>query len=265
MVADIILVLWNTIPASVAIIGYAAGANVMYCGLFNFAYHPVSVYHITFVMISIDKVVAISCPFNYKQIITSRVIKALVIISWLLAITTSLHTLFIANGSQFPGYGMCIFTGINFLPIILPYALAIFTEFLVTTTLNIYLTMKTYKFNKQILKQTSTLTVATNQVEALQQKLQRIRKHMKPIRTLLVIFIANSFLSLIFISLYIQQRSQDDAVFRKIVDDMILPNLVFFNPFLHPLIYGLYFKQIRQPMIQKIKQCYNRCKQNGIQ
>ena len=95
MVADIILALWNTIPATIAIIGFAVGKNVIHCGLLNFAYHPVIAYHTTFVMIGIDKVIAIVFPLKHKQIMTLYVVTGMICISYLLAVGVPFHTLFV--------------------------------------------------------------------------------------------------------------------------------------------------------------------------
>ena len=55
MITDMILTLWGTTPAGIAIMGYAAGRDVIHCGLLNFTIHPVITYHLMFVIIPINK------------------------------------------------------------------------------------------------------------------------------------------------------------------------------------------------------------------
>ena len=260
MIADIMLALWDTIPTSIAIIAYAAGKNVIHCGILNFVYHPVIVYHTTFVMISIDKVISIAYPLKHKNIMKRAVYK-MITLSWLLAIAAPFYTLFITKGgTEVAEYGVCIFTGTEFI-IILPYAIAILLEALITTMLNIYMAIRAYQFHREIQKRTR-LAAVTNQVEDLKHKLRTIKKQMKPIQTLFVIFIAHSFLSIIFIGTHIPRRSLRNSVYYEIVDDLITPNIVFISTLFHPIVYGIYFKEIRQPLMKIILNCYNRCKQN---
>ena len=56
IIADMILTLWSTIPAGIAIImGYVAGRDVIHFGLLNFTFHWVIEYHLTFAMMSTEK------------------------------------------------------------------------------------------------------------------------------------------------------------------------------------------------------------------
>ena len=95
MVADIVLSLWSVLPATISLIGAATGKDLNHCGLINIAFHPVITYHITFLMISIDKVIAIASPYKHQHIMTHRVVAGMICASWLLAIIISFHTLFV--------------------------------------------------------------------------------------------------------------------------------------------------------------------------
>ncbi|XP_065895944.1 trace amine-associated receptor 8a-like [Dysidea avara] len=264
MIADVMLALWSLIPASIMYIAFAAGTeNFINCSLLNFTYHPVIAYHTTFIMISIDKVVAIGFPFKYKRIMNQHVVTGMICISWLLALAISVHILFTKSGHEVPEYGVCLSEGIDFLKAILTYAIPIFMEAVITTLLNIYLAIKAYQVRKQVQKETR-LSGATNQVEALQQKRRQIRKHMKPILTLLIILLGNSFITLAFIILYILGRVLlAGTVYDSIMEYVVKPNIIFLIPFFHPIVYGIHFKQIREPMMNMILRCYNRCTQNS--
>ena len=261
MIADVMLALWSFIPAGIAISGAAIGADLTHCGLFNFAYHPVIAYHATFVMISIDKVIAITFPLRYKGLVTHRVVAGSICISWLFAVFASIHTFFVRQNAKLPKYGICDFITKDFLRVILTYAIPIFTEALTTTTLNVYLAYQVYQVHRQIQKETR-LSGATSQVEALQQKRRKIRQHMKPIFTLLIILLGNSLISLVFISIYIPgQFLVTNSVYHNIMEYVVRPNIIYCSPLLHPIVYGIHFKQIREPMMKLVLHWYNRCRQ----
>jgi len=112
-----------------------------------------------------SKVIAISYPFKHKFIMSCCVVTALICISWLLAVAMSIHILFATSGHEIPEYSICLVTGISFLKAILAYAVPIFIEAVVTTLLNIYLSIKAYQVRKQTQNETR-LSSATSQVEA---------------------------------------------------------------------------------------------------
>ena len=262
MVADIVLSLWSVLPATISLIGAATGTDLNYCGLINFAFHPVIAYHITFLMISIDKVIAIASPYKHQHIMTHRVVAGMICISWLLAIIISFHTLFVHQITEVPEYSICILPQSSFLRVILTYAIPIITEASITTALNMYLAIKAYQVHRQIQKETR-LSGATDQTEALQQKRRTIKKHMKPILTLLVILLGNSLISIVFISIYIPgQLLITHSAYLNFMRYVIRPNIIYFSPLLHPIAYGFHFKQIREPMKKIVLSWYTRCKQN---
>jgi len=256
MMADITLALWCLIPAVIMFIAFVVGKeNLITCNLLTFTYHPVIVYHTTFIMMAIDKVIAICYPFKYKHIMNRRVVTAMICISWILAVTMSIHVLFITSGQEVPEYGICLITGIEFLEGILTYAIPIFTEGVITTLLNIYLAIKAYKVRIQIQNETR-LSGATSQVETLQQKKRQLRKHMKPMLTLLIILLGNSFISLVFIAFYIPGRLLlTHTIYDNVMEYVVKPNIIFLSPFFHPIVYGIHFKQIREPMMKLILRC----------
>jgi len=264
MVADIVLALWCLIPAVIMFITSSVGKdNFINCNLLTFTYHPVIAYHTTFIMISIDKVIAIGFPFKYKHIMSRYVVMGMICTSWLLTIVMPIHILFTKGGQEVPEYGICVITGIEYLKGILTYTIPILLEALITTVLNIYLAIKAYRVRKQIYNETR-LSGGSSQVDALQQRRQEIKKHMKPVLTLLVILLGNSLISIAFISLYIPGRLLlKGTLYDDIMEYMVKPNVIFLSPVFHPLVYGIYFKQIREPMKEVIMHCFNRCKQSS--
>jgi len=121
--------------------------------------------------------------------------------------------------------------------------------------------MKACQVNRRINKET-TLSGATSQVEVLRLKQRTIKKHKKPILTLLVILLGNSFISLVFIAIYIPgQFSINNSVYHDVMEYVVRPNIIYFSPFLHPIVYGIHFKQIREPMMKLVLSWYTRCRQ----
>ena len=70
---------------------------------------------------------------------------------------------------------------------------------------NIYLTIKAYQVRKQIEKETR-LSGVTSKVKALKEKQHTIKKHLKPIITLLVVMFGGSFIAFLFLLLLIPVR-----------------------------------------------------------
>jgi len=120
--------------------------NITNCKLPTFTYHLVIVYHTTFVLMAIDKMIAIGYTFKYK---TSRVATTMVCISWLLAVVMSLHILFTTSGQKVLEYSVCLITGIKFLGEILTY-MHVIPETVITTLINIHFATKAYQVNRKI-------------------------------------------------------------------------------------------------------------------
>ena len=134
--------------------------------------------------------------------------------------------------------------------ILLPIFLACFF----TTILNIFLTIKAYQVYKQI-QEESKLSGGHNKSnehnKALKKKQTTIKKHLKPTITLLVVVLGTSSIGLLLPLFFIQ------AVFLTIYEGVmryvVVYNLGYFCFLFHPFVYGLYFKQVREPMMRLLK------------
>jgi len=60
------------------------------CNVAFFLMHPVIVIHLAFMMISVDKVIAIKFPFEHRQFMTNHFALSLNFLSWLLAIAVTI-------------------------------------------------------------------------------------------------------------------------------------------------------------------------------
>jgi len=126
----------------------------------------------------------------------------------------------------------------------------VFTELIGTISLNIYLAIKTYQVQKEIEEETR-LSGATGQLEHLKQKRGNFKKHMK---TMLVIASVNSAVYVPFLSLHILGNFLiESTLYQSIMNYIIGPNVGYVIVLPHPFVYGLYFKEIHDPLIKMLK------------
>ena len=130
------------------------------------------------------------------------------------------------------------------LPIFLSSALAI--------GLNTYLTIKAYKVRKQIQKE-NKLSGVNSQATALKETHAKIKKHLKPIKTLSVVLLGSSSITLMFVLLLNLIGILWSFQTAAIMDVAVAPNIMFITFLLNPIVYGLYFKQVREPMMKKLR------------
>ena len=132
-----------------------------------------------------------------------------------------------------------------------------FITSLLAMVFNVYLAIKAYQIHKQIQKET-TLSGVTSEVEALREKQHKIKKHLKPIVTLLVVMFSSSFIAFLFLLLLIPVRLLWHH--ENVIEYIIAPNVIYIVFLLHPIVYGLYFKQVREPIVKTPKRmlCKNK-------
>ena len=254
MITDMILAVLFYVMSAIMTIGYAIGAgDFISCNVYYFLFHPIVVLHFTILMISVDKVIAIRFPFKHKRIMTTSVTLSICVILWPLSMALTAHLLFNSdNYVEVSEYGTCTY-GNAFVETITTYATPVFMETIITMSLNVYLAIKTYQVNKQIQKETR-LSGSTSQVEALKRKQHKLKHHIKPIKTLLVILFGNYSIGVLFLTLYIPGEVLiNSTAYHNIMDYIIIPNVTYTTFLLDPFVYGLYFKQVRGPMIRVSK------------
>ena len=268
MATDVIYVLMRLMFNGIIIISYFTGnGNYISCHVSYFFLFPFTVVYFTFVTISVDKVIAITFPLRYHQIMKPRVVFGIIITKWVLAIALFSYHLLNPNGfTKIAKFGICGLrnraTFVNFMTAVVPIFLACF----LTAVLNIYLTIKAYQVHKQI-KEESKLsgghTEDNGQLKALKMKQATIKKHLKPMITLLVVVLGSSSSGLLFPLLFIPTLFlENPAAYEEIIQYVVGPNTIYFSLLLHPFVYGLYFKQVREPMMRLLKKitCLCKCK-----
>ena len=210
----------------------------------------------TYLMISVDKVIAIKFPFKHKKFMTPHVVASMITTTWLSAVLFFIR--FLNDHNEY----LCISFVITeksgaFLVHILPILLA--SSLIVS--LNIYLSIKAYQVNKEIQRE-ARLSGASSEIEALKQKRSNIKKDLKPIITLLVVISGSSSIAVLFILvLNLLQLLWDYETIMK-VEQVLGPNIIFIVILLHPIVYGLYFKQVQESMMKTLKRLFCKNKFN---
>ena len=234
------------------------------CKVFWLPILPACLTGTLYVVISVDKVIAITFPFKYRKIMTPHTVRNIIIVSLALAVLRCIPLIFFGGDSiRVAEYGDCVRVTAFIVPM-LAYFLSVMLSSVLTLILNVYLAVKAYQIGKQIQSETRLSGGDSNQVQSLKQKQGNIRKQMKPVITLLVIVMGSIFLGLFFPVLYIPAKFLIDAsLYHKIMDYLVLPNVFFLPPLLHPFVYGLYFKLVREPMMKFFKRLACSCKFNS--
>ena len=141
------------------------------------------------------------------------------------------------------------------------HMLLVFMASSLTISLNIYLSIKAYKVHKQIEKETR-LSGGSSGVQSLKKKHNKLKKDLKPMVTLLMLIIGSSMIAFLFVLLLnISKLLWDDLVIMR-VEQALHPNIAYVVLLLHLVVYGLYFKQVRDQMVRKLKNLLNRYKFN---
>ena len=272
MVADAIFALMTLLLSGTMIIGYFTGmGDFIGCNVFIFLLFPVIIINVTFLMISVDKVVAITFPLRYRQIMKPRVVFGIITTKWLLAIVLFIHNLFNPQGfTKVAKFGACRSNDGALFGSFTTHILPVFLACFLTVILNIYLTIKAYQVHKQI-QEESKLSGGhsrdNDELKALKKKEATIKKHLKPMTTLLVVVLGSSSIGMLFPLLFVPTVFlESPAVYEGIIQYVVAPNVGFLSLLFHPFVYGLYFKQIRVPMMRLLKRitCPCKCKSAAV-
>jgi len=261
MVTDIALAILTALQSSVIILEDKIGLDLISCNIFQFFLFPVIEIYFMFLVISVDKMIAILSPFKYRQIMTSRFVKLIIAVTWFLSFALFIRKLFNpARYQKVAEFGACSSIGVTFLEILFTFILPTFITSLLTISMDIFLSVKAYQVDKQIQKE-SKLSGATNQLQALKQKQAAIKRNLKPLITLLVVITGSTLIGLLFPLMYIPVVILEDAtMYKYFVDSAITPNIGYIVLLVQPFVYGIYFKQIRLPMVKSMKTVFCACK-----
>jgi len=266
MATDAISALINLLLVGTLMIGNFTGmADFIACNVFKFLLFPVIIINCSFLMISVDKAIAITFPLMYRKIMKPRVVFGIITTIWILSIVLFTRNLFNPKGfTKVAKFGTCTTNKGGFLETLMTFTLPTLLACFLTTILNIYLTIKAYQVHKQI-QEESKLSGGhsrdNDQLKALKKKQATIKKHLKPMITLLVVVLGSSTIGMLFPLLYIPAVFlESPIVYERVMRYVVAPNIGYISLLLHPFVYGLYFKQIREPMMSFLKRITCPCK-----
>ena len=244
MVADVIhIVVYATHNIGMTV-SYVIGIQDPFrCDVFQFLIFPVMVIMYTFVMLSVEKFIAIKYALRYRAIVTHRRVYRAIAIGWINAVlfklTGFIYELTVGmEYDKLSRYGWCSQKDASFISIFFNGTIAIFLAFSITIPLDVYISIKAYQVYKRIQKENGE----DKQTSKDQLKLLR---QLKPLITLLVTILGSTAITVI--SAIIYNRLLMTAGRPSSLAYVILPNMLHLNLSLHMVVYGLYFRKIRQP------------------
>ena len=126
----------------------------------------------------------------------------------------------------------------------------------ITLTLDIYLSIKAYQIYKRIQKDSG------EEVQVFKDKLNKVLEQLKPVITLLVTILGSTAMSVIASILYVSTLTVEDESYVMFINHILIPLFSNFTVILHTLVYGLYFREIRQPLCKRFKCIVQSCKFN---
>ena len=266
MATDAIAVLISMLLSCTIAIGYHTGmGDFIGCHVFTFLLFPLNVINLAVLMIAVDKVIAIAFPLKYHQIMRPRFVFGIIIAQWSLAIVLNTHYLFHPKDFiKIAKFGACLPINGTVYVIWITYMLTVFLACFAAVILNIYLTIKAYQVHKQIQEESKLSgghTEDNDQLKALKKKQIAIKKHRKPMVTLLVVVLGTSSFGLLFPLMFIPTIFLENPVAYEEFIYLVAGPITAFTSFLfHPFVYGLYFKQVREPMMRLLKRITFQCK-----
>ena len=248
MVADMLAVVVIAFQSIGMAVSYIVGVHDPFrCDVFQFSLFPVLVIMFTFIMLSVEKFIAIKYALRYKAIVTHRRVCRVIAVGWVIALlfmlTKLIHELIVgAKFYELSRFGLCMHKHGSVIGLLINGTVTIFLAFSVTIVLDIYLSVKAYQVYKRIQKEEG---------EDRQDKLNKVLRQFKPLITLLVTILGSTTIAVIFaISFnYTLINGGEPSLSQQI----ILPNIPYLDVSLHMVVYGLYFKKIRQPLCRRLK------------
>ena len=273
MAIDAMTAFTSTLLSGAMMIGYFTGlGDFIGCNIFIFMLYPTGIVLFTFLVMSIDKVIAITSPFKHREIMKPRVVFGIIVVKHILAVLLYARNLFVSAGSytKVAQFGTCTRNDSGLFENLITVTIPMFSACLITVFLDVYLTIKAYQIHKQIQGESELSgghSRDNDQLKALKKKQATIKKHLKPMKTLMVVVMGNSFIGLLFPILFVSATLlESPTVYESVVRLIIAPNIGYITFLLHPFAYGLYFKQVREPMMRLLKRitCPCKCKSAAV-
>ena len=226
------------------------------CDVFTFSLFPFYVIIYTFVMLSVEKFIGYKYALRYKAIVTHGKVYRAIGSGWIITLLLNFIGLIyeITAGAEYDKssrFGSCFPKQSSFLLNLFAIIMPIMLSFFITIALDVYLSIKAYQMYKKIQKENG------EEKQMSKNKLKRILRQLKPMFTLFVTILGNTTLTVIASIIYVSASTVEGP---SLITHAILPNLTYLELSLHPLVYGLYFTKIRQPLCRRLKYMLQSCK-----
>jgi len=263
MITSIIIPSLGTVLTTIMVVGRVTGlGDFVACNMYQFATSAGIELYYTFLMISVDKMVAIVYPYKYRNIMTSRVVTYTITASWILAVVPIIPKLFDPGDyTRVAEYGACLSNEGSLLSNLLLVVLPTLISSLLAVIIDAYLAIKAFKINKQIHKETRLSGAISNKVKSLKEKKAAIKRHLKPMITLLVAVLGSTSTGMVLTILYLPVKTMETTmVYKQFMELIFITNVPYIIFMLQPFIYGLYYKQTREAMIKLVNRVFPNCK-----
>ena len=158
MITDILLAVFGFLASgSLTISSLFEVEYLISCKEFLLPFLPAGLAGVLYVVLSVDKVIAIAFPFKYRKILTPRTACKIIIVSWILAVLRCAFTIFFGNNYfiKVASYDICVLIKTSFISSIFTYYTPVVIALILTLILNVYLAMKAYQICKQIQKESN--------------------------------------------------------------------------------------------------------------
>ena len=257
MVADIINVVAFAFHNIGMTVSYIIGIQDPFrCDIFQFFLFPVIVMMYTFVMLSVEKFIAIKYALRYKAIVTHARVYRAIAIGWITAVLFKLTGLIyeLIVGVEYDTlsrYGLCLQKEPSFIGLLFSVTIPIFLAFFITIPIDVYISIKAYQVYKRIQKENE------EDKQASTDKLSEILRQLKPLITLLVTILGSTAIAVIIVIIY--SYATITAGRPSFLTHVILPNMPYLDMSMHMVVYGMYFRKIRQPLCRRLKRVMRSC------
>ena len=251
MVADIIAIIAYAFQNIGMTVSYIIGIQDPFrCDVLKFFFFPVMVMMYTFVMLSVEKFIAIKYALRHRAIVTHRRVYRAIAAGWITAVLLRLMKLIYElivgmEHHKLARYGLCLEREASFINLLFGLAIPVFLAFSITIPLDVYLSIKAYQVYKRIQKENG------GDIQASKDKHNKILRQLKPMITLVVTILGSTAIAVIVTVIY--HYASITAEGTSLVTHVILPNFPYLVMSLHVVVYGLYFKKIREPLCRRLK------------
>ena len=199
-----------------------------------------------FLPVVVDRLLNIAFPFDYKQIMTNKVVAITITTLWLVTICSTV--IIVTNNTllYLPPLGDCIVTDNHtlFRIIIVGPQLATVLAIIITS---IYLRYRIYKTNK-LFQRTPTNTAERRKALSAGILLDKLRKELKPTISILMMGGLDGLLNLLIPIIWLGGRLvfTQGPHLRRMYSQLITLLVQLCQSLSHSLTYGIYNKKIRK-------------------